>query len=248
MKILSLNLRHNQDRWEERLPLVVDALHNEEADIIGFQEVWLGFQQAHMIADRLNQQTPDRPYSVFVEPKWGENPVEGIGILSRLPVIDHQRLELPEGERIAQSIRVEIDGQTVDIANTHLHHRPEKDEVIRLPQMETLLRWMFGQENRRWILTGDMNAAPTTSTIQLTKKRLASTYEVVHGREPITTFPTPLVTGGYTGSSIAIDYIFFDPSFLRVKAAQVIANKAHPDDNQLYPSDHYGLMAEIEII
>lgn len=248
MKILTLNLRHNQDRWEDRLPLVIDALQSEQADIIGFQEVWLGFQQAHLIADRLNKRTPENHYSVFVEPKWGENPIEGIGLLSRLPVIEHKRLELPEGERVAQSIRVEINGKTVDIANTHLHHRPERDEIIRLPQMETLLRWMFEQGNRRWILTGDMNAVPTSSTIQLAKKHLASAYEVVHGDEPTTTFPTPLVNDGYTGLSIAIDYIFFDPSVLRVKASQVIANQPHPNDAQLYPSDHYGLTAEIEII
>lgn len=248
MKILTLNLRHNQDRWEDRLPLVVDALHTEQADVIGFQEVWLGFQQAHLIAERLNKQTPKRPYSVLVEPKWGENPVEGIGMLSRLPVIEHKRLELPEGERVAQSIRVEVDGKTVDIANTHLHHRPEGDEIIRLPQMETLLSWMFGQGERRWILMGDMNATPTTTTIQRAKKRLASTYEAIHGAEPPTTFPTPLVSDGYTGLSIAIDYIFYDSSVLRVKSAQVIANRPHPDDAQLYPSDHYGLTAEFEII
>jgi endonuclease/exonuclease/phosphatase family metal-dependent hydrolase len=248
LKILTLNLRHNEDRWEDRLPLVVDALQTEQAEVIGFQEVWLGFQQAHLIADRLNKQTPERPYSVFVEPKWGENPVEGIGLLSRLPVIEHQRLELPEGERIAQSIRVEIDGKTVDIANTHLHHRPEKDEIIRLPQMETLLKWMFEQENRRWILTGDMNAIPTSTTIKLAKKRLSSAYEAMHKREPVTTFPTPLVTSEYAGLSIAIDYVFFDPSVLRVKDAQVIANQPHPDDRLLYPSDHYGLTAELEII
>lgn len=54
MKILTLNLRHNQDRWEDRLPLIIDALHTEQADVVSVQEVWLGFQQAHLIADKLN--------------------------------------------------------------------------------------------------------------------------------------------------------------------------------------------------
>lgn len=248
MKILTLNLRHNQDRWEERLPLAVNALHSQQADVIGLQEVWLSFQQAHLIAERLNARTPNLPYSVFIQPKWGENPVEGIGILSRLPVVEHKRLELPEGERVAQSICVEVGGKRVDIANTHLHHRPENDEVIRLPQMETLLKWMFEQGSRRWILTGDMNALPPSSTIQQAKKRLVSAYEAVHGREPTRTFPTPLVSYDFTGPFITIDYIFFDSAGLRAKSAQVIANQPHPDDAHLYPSDHYGLAAEFEII
>jgi endonuclease/exonuclease/phosphatase family metal-dependent hydrolase len=248
LKVVTLNLRHNQDRWAERLPLVIDTLWGEQADVIALQEVWLGFQQAHLIAEQLNRQSPSSPYAVFVEPKWGENPVEGIGLLSRLPVIEHKRMELPEGERVAQSIRVAVDGKTIDIANTHLHHRPEKDESIRLPQMEVLLRWMFEQSDHHWILTGDMNAVPTSSTIQLAKKRLTSAYEAVYGHEPPATFPTPLVKDSYAGLSVVIDYIFFDPSALRIKNARVIANQSHPNDAQLYPSDHYGLTAEIEII
>ena len=243
MKIATLNLRHNNDRWDERFPLVVDALHGTDADVIGLQEVWLPIQQAHLIAHDLNQRTPNRPYSVHVEPKWGDNPVESIGILSRLPVLDSARLDLPIEPRVAQRITVEIDGQSAHIANTHLHHRP-RDESVRLPQMRAALDWMFAHSAGRWLLMGDMNAIPESATIQAATERLKSAHFELHHAEPIT-FPTPLVTlENYP--PVCIDYIFYDANTIDVKSVHVFANQCHADDATLYPSDHYGLVAEIE--
>lgn len=247
MKIVTLNLRHNQDRWDERFPLVVEALYQEQADLIGLQEVWMPIQQAHLIANELNALAPDQPYQVMVEPKRGAESVEGIGILSRLPVLEQERLELPEGERVAQRVLVEVEGQQVSFANTHLHHRPIGDECIRLPQMRTLLAWMFSRTPVRWILTGDMNALPESSTIAAAGERLQSAYFVVHGEHPIT-FPTPLVYATTPEWKACIDHIFFDPRTLRASDARILGNQSHPDDATLYPSDHYGLVAEFEFI
>jgi endonuclease/exonuclease/phosphatase family metal-dependent hydrolase len=242
MRIATLNLRHNNDRWEERFPLVVEALAAAQADVVGLQEVWLGIDQAHMIAESLRER--GLVYDVCVEAKWGPNPVEGIALLSRLPIIEKARLELPEGNRVAQRITVEIDGKRVNIANTHLHHQP-RDESIRLPQMAALLTWMHDYNRDRWLLTGDMNALPESATISAARQKLQSAYRDAHGNEPVT-FPTPLVTDDYP--PVCIDYIFFDAATLRVGDIQVMADNSHPDDDTLYPSDHYGLAADITIL
>ena len=244
MKIATLNLRHNNDRWDERLPLVVQALQVIDADVVGLQEVWLPFQQAHLIANELNQQSSDRPYSVQVEPKWGDDPVEGVGILSRLPVLESAPLDLPHEPRVALRITVEADGKIVHIANTHLHHRP-RDESIRLPQMEAVLQWMFAHSPERWFLTGDMNAQTETSTIQAALQRLNSAYFDAHQQQPVT-FPTPLVTTEQY-PDVCIDYIFYDATAFKVNSAQVFANQSAPADETLYPSDHYGLVAEFDL-
>jgi endonuclease/exonuclease/phosphatase family metal-dependent hydrolase len=247
MRIITLNLRHNQDRWDERLPLVVDCLHREQADVVGLQEVCLPIQQAHIIADALNAQSTDQPYGVWVEPKWGsEADVEGIAILSRLPVLEHERLELPQGERVAQRIAVEVDGVRVNIANTHLHHRPIEDESIRLPQMHALLDWMFSRVPQRWLLTGDMNALPDSSTIAAANERLKSAYFSVHGEHPIT-FPAPLAAAVRTDFRACIDHIFFDAA-LGVTGARIIGDETPPDDPTLSASDHLGLSADIVVI
>ena len=247
MKIATLNLRHNQDRWDERYPLVVDCLHRSQADVIGMQEVYIPIRQAHLIADSLNAMTSDQPYNVWMEPKWGtEAEIEGIAILSRLPVLEHERLELPEGERVAQRVVVEVDGVRVNIANTHLHHRPMEDESIRLPQMRALLDWMFSRALNRWLLTGDMNALPESSTIAAANERLQSAYFSLHGEHPIT-FPAPLAYATRGDFRACIDHIFFD-SALRVTSARIIGDETPPDDPTLSASDHLGLAAEVDVL
>jgi endonuclease/exonuclease/phosphatase family metal-dependent hydrolase len=246
VKIITLNLRHDQDRWKERFPLVVGCLHREQADVVGLQEVCIPIRQAHLIADALNAQTPGQPYSVWVEPKWGDQAdVEGIAILSRLPVLEHERLELPKGQRVAQRIAVEVDGMRINIANTHLHHRPIEDESIRLPQMRALLDWMFSRASQRWLLTGDMNALPDSSTIAAAAERLQSAYFSVHGEHRIT-FPAPLAYATRGDFCACIDHIFFD-SALRVTDARVIAHETPPDDPTLSASDHLGLAADVVV-
>jgi endonuclease/exonuclease/phosphatase family metal-dependent hydrolase len=210
MKIATLNLRHDQDRWDERFPLVVDCLLRSQAHVIGLQEVAIPIRQAHLIADALNAQMPDQPYSVWVEPKWGEEAErEGIAILSR-------------------------------------HHRPVEDESIRLPQMRALLDWMFSRASSRWLLTGDMNALPESSTIAAANERLQSAYFSVHSEHPIT-FPAPLAYATRGDFRACIDHIFFD-SALRVTSARIIGDETPPTDPTLSASDHLGLAADVEVI
>ena len=248
MKLMTLNLRHDANRWPERAGLIVEELMREQPDVIALQEVALSIEQAHFIARQLALCLPGQQYSVLVEPKRGLLPKEGIAFLSRLPVVEHARIDLPEGKRVAQYMRVEQDGQPYDIVNLHLHHRPHDNESVRLPQIQHVLGWMYtGRQPmlRRWIVAGDFNAAPGSAPIASLRKHLESAYAAVHGREPEYTAPTPLRTEEYGEAWVStIDYIFFDPAALRVETARLAFNQPDPDDETLYPSDHFGLVAE----
>jgi endonuclease/exonuclease/phosphatase family metal-dependent hydrolase len=243
IKVLTLNLRHNSDRWPERIPLVVDTLKGQSPDVIGLQEVWLSMQQAELIVNQLNAGT-DRPYSVFTASKWGEELVEGIAMVSRLPVVAYEHTNLPLTSRIAQRLRVMVDDQPVDIVNTHLHNHPECDESIRLPQMEHILHWMFEREGDcRWILMGDMNAQPGSSTIQAAARHFKSVLPT-----GVVTFPAPLRAREYpAGSDIQIDHILYCESRLQLLNGAVVAQQTHPDDPTLSASDHYGIVAEFAL-
>ncbi|GAB4438990.1 MAG: hypothetical protein Kow00120_06750 [Anaerolineae bacterium] len=241
-----LNLRHNADRWPERRALVIAALRAEQPDVIAFQEVWLPIRQAHDIAEALNAPRSDRPYHVVVAEKSLPDPQEGIALLSRAPIVEHERLALPgAGGRVAQRIRIEVGGRMVDVANVHLHHRPFGDESVRLPQVRRLLDWMFARGDgvaRRWLLAGDFNAPPETPTVQAARARLESACRAVQGVEP-GTFPTPMAEADYPGGRVTLDYVFYDPAHFRAEAAWLACARPHPDDPTLYPSDHFGLAA-----
>lgn len=248
MKIVTFNLRHDADRWVERFPLVVEALREQDADIIGFQEVAIPIRQAHLIADALHTETGIRPYSVYVQPKWGEHSHEGVALLTRLPVVEVDAIDLPEGGRVAQRLRVIDQGHALNIVNTHLHHQPEDDEHVRLPQMQAILAWIAAltdtHPNEPWVIVGDFNAQPHTATIQAAVKTFTSAYRAVHGADPLT-FPTPLVKDSDSYPRIAIDYIFVDPAALTAASVGLIGTSPAVHDPSLYPSDHFGIAAEL---
>lgn len=246
-KLLTLNLRHDADRWTERRPLIARVLAHHAADVVAFQEVALRVQQADLLAADVAA-LPDAPtYTVHVQSKWGDQPWEGIALLSKHPVTEVDAIDLPEGGRVAQRIRVVKAGFAVDVVNTHLHHRPETDETIRLPQMQALRAWVArlsadGQD-RRWLIAGDFNAQPASATVQHMVGQYPSAYAVLHGADPLT-FPTALATGtAATTPEIAIDYIFFDPARLDVTSAELVGAQPAPGDDRLYPSDHLGIVA-----
>lgn len=247
MKIVTLNLRHDRDRWEERFPLLVDVLDSEQPDVMAFQEVALYIDQAHMIAEELNRRSSACPYTVYLAPGKGDNPLLGIALLSRLLIQEHDYIDLPGQWRVAQRIVAVLDGKVVNIANTHLHHLPIYDEAIRLPQMRVVLEWMYAHDEHHWLLCGDMNAQPGSATILAVTERLHSIFPTLHGTQPVT-FPTPLVSANYPpGLAVTPDHIFYDAATMTALSAEIIANQSHPDDSTLYPSDHFGLAAEVAL-
>jgi len=246
IKVLTLNLRFTADRWQERFPMIVDLIHAEQPDFVGLQEVALKVQQAHLIQGALNYLNPSNPYKLRVANDTFEPAILANAILSRYPIDKHERICLPLNFRIAQRITVGIDETTLIIANTHLHHKPYRDETIRLPQMQAVVDWLNQNETYTTILMGDFNARPDTETVAYANRYFQSAYATAHGCEPEKTFPTPLINKDYKPR--AIDYIFYHNRHLQVKQAKLVANQPHPSDTTLYPSDHFGICAEFDLV
>ena len=104
------------------------------------------------------------------------------------------------------------------------------------------------------VVAGDFNEVPTGPAIQLMKQGFRSAYEEVYGREPLATYPTALVMPkpAYDGSPGAgwagcLDYIFVSPAVKRVVSASLFCDIPSPIDDTLYPSDHVGVIATLEI-
>lgn len=256
MKVATLNLRNDKDRWAERFGLVVQGILQELPDIIALQEVALSIHQAESIADAVNSQLTELTYQVSVAKCWGPEITLGEAILSRYPKTRDKETRLPgqyDGQpsgRVAHLVSVSDGTRQVNVVNTHLHHLPKDDEAVRFLQIQFLLDWMFrlGSENAPWIFMGDMNAKPNSRTVQYISKRFKSAYRTYHGTEPEYTFPTPLVAQKESCRSDwyeprAIDYIFFSATALRVEEAHLAFTHSHSKDHTLFPSDHFGLVA-----
>jgi len=259
-KLVTFNLLNKKpSRWHERRRLIVRELRALQPDVIALQEVSLPHNNAQWLADQLGG------YKVYTAPKAGAlGAREGVATLSRLPVEARWTINLQAQSRVAQVLRLRLGDQPLIVVNGHfLFH--VYDHIKRTQQVRQVLGWLRTSANGCPVIAcGDFNATPEMRTIQTMKAAFRSAYELVHGREPEYTCPTPLVyrfnavrKGLSTlGSLLAnrqprpwrgtLDYIFVDRHF-RVLSCDLVLNAPAEDDPTLYPSDHVGLCATLAL-
>lgn len=246
--VATLNLRGTRDRWVQRAPLLMDQLAALLPDVIGLQEVARLSRQGWWIRDQLNLRRPQGVPAYDIRQAWKQGLAgwfEGCAILASLPLLQHQRLELPGGRRVAQRARLALPGgNQLDMYNTHLHHTGEGGD-LRLKQAQALLAWMERQGSTPRILVGDLNATPGSRAITLLRQTLRSGFVEVHGTEPPRTSPAPLSVR-FGGPALVLDYILLGPG-ITAHEARVTFEDVSPEDARLSASDHYGLAAAISI-
>ena len=249
VKIATLNLFNRMGEWGHRAPLVIDQLEELAPDVIGLQEVDLQLDQGMWISRQINKRLGGQPHYRI---KHATNPdtrasFHSIATMSRIGFVEHEVLDLMSFERVAQRFVLKCGDRPFFFINTHLHHPPEAQQE-RVHQLEWLLSW-HDRDARGLptVIAGDFNAYadPPEPAVQLMKSRFRSAHETVHGREPEKTWTTPVNT--YDDSPHGtLDYIFVSPEF-RVVDAGLAFNKPSPHDPNMFPSDHLGLYAVLEL-
>ncbi|KAF3889886.1 MULTISPECIES: endonuclease/exonuclease/phosphatase family protein [Nostocales] len=261
VKLATINILFDLEEWEQRRSLLVDGLAAEQADLIALQEVKLPENTALELAERLGM-----PYVQLVqEPTLGlQQKTHTIAILSRHPFVLQEVLDLQSQGRFAQYVQVVIDGQPLVFCNGHYYwypgSHPERDRQVQL-----LLDWLSHLPQEMPIVAvGDFNGTPETSAIALMRSRFSSAYAAHHSHEPEYTCPTPLARRTWKKALRllirdwrsnrtlrpwrgTLDYIFVN-QHIRVQDAYIILDKPAPSSRTLYPSDHFGIAAVVEIV
>ncbi|CAG9461499.1 unnamed protein product [Pedinophyceae sp. YPF-701] len=137
------------------------------------------------------------------------------------------------------------------VVNAHLDHENER---YRERQAAKVLRWMEGVEDEAAgvVIAGDFNARPTEAMHKLLLRNgYRSAYAARHGKEPERTWPSgiraPLAD---TGDPECVDYIYYRPCqgyAVRVTDAELTGTEHDRADDGLYPTDHYGIVAKLEV-
>ena len=242
----TLNLFNKVGRWGERLPLVLEQLVALQPDVIGLQEVDLIIDQGMSLCRLANARLSEPPrYRCYHMGRPGRAAhVQALAVMSRLPVEAHEGLDLLSHEGVAQRLRLRLADATLDFYNTHLHFPPEATED-RLAQAQRLLAWVETWDGAdATVIVGDFNAYPDEPTIELMKARFTSAHEAARGREPERTWPTPVNTFDPSPPG-CLDYVFVSGG--RVLEAALAFDTPHALDADLFPSDHLGVMARLEI-
>ncbi len=250
LTVATINLRNRSDRWRQRRHLLVAQLLDVLPNLVSLQEISFPIGQGRWIRNQINARLPEgkRPYRLIQIRK--QHPVngylEGIGVLSNLPILYSDSLNLGYGGRVALRVNVELNNrQPLDFVATHLHHI-STDKQARQEQALRLSGWLA--DNRAipaQVVAGDFNELPNGPAIQTMKQRFRSAYQLRHGFEPLATFPTALLPlADWSG---CLDYIFVSSGIRKVPQVKIFCDVPAPDDDTLYPSDHVGLLATLEL-
>ena len=246
LRIATLNLEQNHKCWQARRELVVQQLGELKPDMLALNEIYTPEQTGRWIqrtaADRLNIK-----YTLLQQSKVGDDSrKEAEGLLTRYPVIETASLDYRSHNCVALVTRFEIDGRLLDVYVTHLIAARVED-AARQYQAQQLLDWLRTRRDANFsVVCGDCNAAPDQPSMRLMSGALRPTQI-----EP-TAF-TPLQESGASPShpewkrfDRCIDYVWVTES-IEVRASGLCFNRPAPDNPALWPSDHVGVWADLDL-
>lgn len=251
LTVATINLRNRADRWRQRRHLLVAQLLDATPDLIALQEISFSIGQGRWLRHQINARLPagKRPYALVQKRKqhWRHRG-EGVGILTNLPVVYTDYVNLGYNGRLALRANITLpDHQTLDFVTVHLHHATH-DHEARQEQALRLTGWLRTvRPTPLQVVAGDFNETPDGLAIQVIKQNFRSVYELRHGREPLATFPTALALSAVGDWAGCLDYIFVTPAISHVSQATIFCDKPASEDDTLYPSDHVGLIATLEL-
>jgi endonuclease/exonuclease/phosphatase family metal-dependent hydrolase len=244
LHVATLNIRNLADRWFERLPLLLADMATLQPDLLGLQEVVYVMQQ-----DRLLGAAGEGQYGAVRG--WAGRPEYGNSLLVKEPLVatEVDRVELGYNRSAHRAFVALPGGGSVLMVVTHLHHTGP-DEGIRDEQTAAILSWLAGAPAAdATVLVGDFNADPAEPTpMRLRSSGFRSAYEEANGEEPAVTWPSGLMAPAMDtdGEPECLDYVWVRDG-VRVVSARLAFDRPDPEDSTLYPSDHFGISAQLEI-
>jgi len=263
LRCLTLNLWGAEPPLEQRMAVVVQGLRELAPDVVTLQEVR---EVPAKLPNQAETLAKAAGYSyVFASATPFAGGQEGLAILSRQPILEHQALELPHAEpnerRILLSARVQNGPGSVWVHTTHLNYRLTHGKQ-REDQVQAIAAAVAGQtSDSPQILMGDFNARPEADEIRFLRGLVTlgdrrtyfqDAWERVHAGEVGWTWAR---ANPYTAKLAflepdrRIDYIFVTP--MRgdgrgtVRSCAMVFDK--PGADAVFGSDHFGLLAEIQV-
>ena len=258
LKLVTLNIWNRQGPWERRLPLIRAGLRALDPDLIALQEV-LRFPG---VGDQATEIGLDHHLAYGPAVAIGGSPLTvGNALLSRWPIVETRTVPLPvakEGDgRSLLCCTVETPRGLLGVYVTHLtwqlHLGHEREQQVRL--IDDTVQETRPKSGPPVILMGDLNAEPDADEIRFLRGLSSlggrSTYWAdcfgQCGEGPGYTFArsNPYARTAREPSR-RIDYILVRGPDHEGKGEPVAARVVldEPTDGD-WPSDHYGVYAEV---
>jgi endonuclease/exonuclease/phosphatase family metal-dependent hydrolase len=247
LRIATLNLEQNHKRWELRRKLIAAQLAELKPNILALNEICFPAQTGRWLqraaAERLGLK-----YTLLQQPKVGDaSRMEGEGLLTSFPVIETASLDYRSHNCVAQVVRFEIDERYLDVYVTHLIN-VRVEESAREYQVVQLLEWVRSRQDAEFcVICGDFNATLDQPSIRLMSSVFCATQSQPTAFTPLQELVSNPTHPEWERFDRCIDFIWVMKS-MRVHASGLCFNRPAPDDPTLWPSDHVGVWADLELV
>jgi endonuclease/exonuclease/phosphatase family metal-dependent hydrolase len=202
-----------------------------------------------MQQDRLIGTAGEAHYGAFRG--WAGRLEYGNSLLVREPFAagSIERVDLGLNRSALRAIVPVGTGTELLVAVTHLHHEVP-DAAERDRQAGHLLDWLDAAPPApATVVMGDFNAHPDEAAARRMRAHgYRSAYAEVNGAEPAVTWPSGIQAPGMDtdGEPACLDYVWVRGN-ARVTAARLAFDRPAVGDPTLFPSDHFGLSAWLEL-
>lgn len=258
MKVMTFNLRTDfpldiNNRWNKRKEIVYEIINNNDFDIIGVQEL-----NNKMFKDLTSEISN---YNFVGTPRSKKYFIERNDILvsTRHRILDYNTFWLSDKPdkigssiwysvypRICTTALIELeDGNIIRVYNTHLDFLFSKAREYGLRKICEYMESKHEKDDYPAILMGDFNASPNSKAIKEFCEGKYGAKKFITVQENKKEIYSMSTLSKFKGNKkgLHIDYIFVTEEFNVRKSEIIYYNKKGK-----YPSDHYPVSAELEII
>jgi endonuclease/exonuclease/phosphatase family metal-dependent hydrolase len=163
MRVLTLNIWKDEGDLVARLEMIAEECRLLQPDIICLQEVYADatMDAGQWLADALGLTRVGVP--ARIKQRSGVLSSSGLAILSRLPLLAEESLDLPtsaaDGGRKSLSAVFETTNGPIRLVSLHLSHlKADEGDMLRSEQLAAIWSWANQGWDRPIILAGDFNA------------------------------------------------------------------------------------------
>ena len=187
------------------------------------------------------------PYNLVQQTRVnGLSGVEAEALITSFPVVETGNLDFRTQDIVALVARLMVAGQSIDVYVTHLY-RSVGEDSLRLFQVQRLLGWIDSRPDAlHTIVRGDFNATLDKPSAALMASRFRPTQTAPTAFTPLADDKGSVSHPYWPRMDRCIDYVWVSER-LKVLASGACFDRPSPDDAALWPSDHAGVWADIEL-
>lgn len=246
IRVVTLNMEQDHKRWDMRRELIAEQLVALKPDVLALNEVCVPLQTARWVQsvakDRMGVE-----YALVQQTK--PNSLAGIeaeALLTRFPLMETGNLDYQARGMIALVARIVVEGEPVDVYVTHLY-MTRGDDSLRLYQVQQLLAWIDSRKDvTARIVCGDFNATLDKPSAALMATHFRPTQTAPTAFTPLAESDGTTTHPYWSRMDRCIDYIWVSED-AKIIESGLCFDKASTGDASLWPSDHAGVWADLEI-